>query len=109
MTIKKLRDWNLRNKIILHVGVIGILTTLFLSYFCSQTQRRIIQATSRKKSELLTHTIQGSISEAMKKGQSEEIQIILDNISHIQDIQSIRILNPEGKILRSTFSREAGM
>ncbi len=109
MKIKNLRDWNLRNKIILHVGVIGILTALFLHYFCTQTQKNIIRTMSRKKSELVTNTIQGSISEAMSKGKSDEVQTIIENISRTQDIQRIRILTPEGKILRSTSDQETGL
>jgi hypothetical protein len=108
MKMKRLADWNLRNKIILHVGVIGFLTALFLSYFCTRTQRNVIFATSTRKAELVGAVVQGSIFEAMKAGQPDEVRAILENIALSQDIQKIRIVNPEGKILNSSHSEEIG-
>ncbi len=106
--MKSLLNWKLRSKIILHILVIGTITAFFISYFFTKSQKDIIRATSHQTLELIGGVIEKSILETMKEGESEKVQAIIQNISTSQNIQRLRILSPEGKILVSSRQEEKG-
>lgn len=103
-----IKKWQLRHKIILHIAVIGVLTAVLLTSLYIRTQRDIIQTMSRQKSELLGSMIERSIFVAMKEGSPEKVQSTLQDIVLSNDIKNIRIINPQGKILRSSEKDEIG-
>lgn len=103
-----IKEWQLRHKIILHIAVIGVLTAVLLTSLYIRTQRDIIQTMSRQKSELLGSMIERSIFVAMKEGSPEKVQSTLQDIVLSNDIKNIRIINPQGKILRSSEKDEIG-
>jgi len=108
MKTKRLRDWNLRNKIILHILVIGVLTAAFISYFYTKSQKDIIQSTSEQTVELISGVIEKSIFESMKSGESIKVQPVLKSISTSQNLESLRILSKKGEILVSSQEEEMG-
>lgn len=106
--MKNIKDWSLKNKIILHITVIGILTALFLTYLYVTTQRNIIRTMSQQKAEVVATMIENSIFLAMKEGKLERVQSILKKVVASKDIKNVRISSPQGKILRSSQEDEIG-
>ena len=109
MTFTHIKEWNLRHKIVLHIVVVGVLTAIFLTFLFFNTQRNIIHSMSRQKAELVGSMIENSIFFSMKEGKSDEVQSILEKEASSSGIRKIRILSPQGKILRSTKDNEIGM
>ncbi|HDZ27149.1 MAG TPA: sensor histidine kinase [Candidatus Aminicenantes bacterium] len=108
MILINIKEWKLRHKIILHVVIIGILTAILLTFLYIKTQRNIIHTMSRQKAELVGSMIESSIFSAMKDGKLENVQTALQEIATPSDIKKIRIISPQGKILRSSEEDEIG-
>ncbi len=104
-----LKSWKLRNKIILHLVVIGVLVTSLLTFLYIKTQQNIIYSMNKQKAKIIGSMIENSISSSMKKGENEEVQSIFEKIASSVDIKEIRILNLQGKILRSSDPDEIGV
>ena len=109
MALTNVKEWNLRHKIVLHIVVIGALTAISLTFLYLNTQKSIIHTISRQKAELVSSMIENSIFSSMKEGKSEEVQSTLEKEASSSGIKKIRILSPQGKILRSTKNNEIGM
>jgi len=108
MNLINIKEWKLRHKIILHVAVIGLLTAIILTFLYISTQKNIIHTMSRQKAELAGSMIESSIFSAMKEGRLERVQTTLQEIAEPSDIKQIRILSPQGQILRSSEADEIG-
>ncbi len=102
------KNWKLRNKIILHLVVVGILSISLLFLIYIKTQKNIIHSMSYQKALLVGSLVEKSIFSAMKKGENKEVQATLEKIAFSSDIREIRIINPKGKIVRSSNQREIG-
>jgi signal transduction histidine kinase len=103
-----IKDWSLKHKIILHVIVVGVLTAAVLIFLYIQTQGNIIKTMSQQKAELITSTIEGGIFNTMKDGDFAQVQSAIHQMTLSSDINKIRILSPQGKILRSSNIEEIG-
>ncbi len=103
-----LKSWSLKNKIVLHLFVIGGLAALLLAFIYIRTQRHLIETMSRQKTELVGSMIENSIFSFMREGRLEEVQSTLEKISASEGINKIRIFSPEGKILRSSEPGDMG-
>ncbi len=103
-----LKDWKLKGKIILHVAVIGGLTGLIVTFLYFSVQKNVIYTMSQQKAELLSSMIENSIFSSMRAGKTEEVQTVLTNIASTTDIIKIRILTPQGEVLRSSAAAENG-
>lgn len=106
--MRNIKDWNLKHKIILHITVIGAITAFFLTFLYIKTQRNIIHDMSHQKVHIIGSIIENSIYDSMKKGKLEEVQSTLQRLSSSNDINKIRIISPEGKILKSSKEQEIG-
>lgn len=106
--MKHIKDWSLKNKIILHVSVIGAITAFFLTFLYIKTQRNIIHQTSQQKAELISSMIESSIHCIMKEGDIERLSSYIQEVSNLSDIRKIRILSSQGKISHSSLSEEIG-
>jgi len=106
--MKSIKQWSLRNKTILHVLVIGVITTLVLIFLYLRAQRNIIHSMSRQKAEVVGLMIENSLFQAMKEGKPEEVQATIQQTASSSYIKRIRILSAEGKILRSSYEDEIG-
>lgn len=104
-----LKNWKLKNKIILHVAVVGGLAALFITFLYLNAQKGVIHKMSQQKAELLSAMIESSIFSAMKDGNLEEVQSKLTDIANTEDIMKIRILGLDGNILRSSSEAEQGL
>ncbi len=102
------KDWKLKNKIILHVAVIGGLTAIFVAFLYLNAQKNVIHTMSRQKAELLSAIIESSLFYSMKDENMVEHQSSLIELASTNDITKIRILDPHGKILRSSTEEEHG-
>jgi len=103
-----LKNWKLKNKIILHVAVVGSLAALFITFLYLNAQKSVIHKMSQQKAEIVSAMIERSIYSAMKDGKLEEVQSALTDIASTEDIIKIRILDPHGDILRSSKEEEQG-
>ena len=106
--MKSLLNWKLRSKIILHIVVIGSITAAVISYYYTKSQRDIIKSSSQQTVILMGEVIENSILEAMRKGESANVQKILENITISQNVKNLRILSPEGVVLTSSSLEEKG-
>ncbi len=103
-----MKQWKLRYKIIFHIIVIGVLTSVFLVFLFMNTQRGIIHKMSQQKAELIGSMIEKSISSYMSAGNMETVLNTLRKISSSADIKKIRVIDYEGKISHSSESVEVG-
>ena len=106
--MKNPKEWKLKHKIILHVVVIGTMSGILLTYLYLKTQGNIIHSMSQQKAELITSMVENSLSHSMKEKRLEEIQSNIESVSSSSSIKSIRILDPQGIILRSNQEVEIG-
>lgn len=103
-----IKNWKLKHKIILHLIVIGLLSASLLTFLYIRTQRNIINTMSRQKAELVGSLVENTIFTAMKEAKFENVQKTLHDIAFSRDIQKIRILSPQGRVLRSSSREEIG-
>ncbi|MCF6178172.1 MAG: ATP-binding protein [Geopsychrobacter sp.] len=90
------------NVLLLALGV-GIFT-LFHLY---REQAHLI-GTTRHHANMLLGTIEKSIFNSMRLGNTSEVQAILETVGHGHGITGVRIFNPEGVILKSADPDEIG-
>lgn len=102
------KDWTLKNKIILHVTLIGGITAVLVFFLYLNAQKNVIHTMSRQKAELLSAIIESSIYYSMKAEDLSEHLSSLSELASTNDITKIRILDPRGKILRSSAEKEQG-
>jgi signal transduction histidine kinase len=102
------KNWNLRSKVLLHIIVFGASAAIILTFIYIRTGQWLIQATSRQKIQIVSSLVNASLFRAMKAGHEQEVQSIMQEIASSAAIQTIRILSPQGKVLRSTQSQEIG-
>jgi signal transduction histidine kinase len=104
----KLMDWNLRHKIVLHVIVIGLLAGIIMTFFYLSTQKNIIARLNQQKAELVGSMIECNATHQMQEGKPKDIGPSLERIADSNNIQSLRLIDDKGKILRSSDPDELG-
>jgi len=90
------------NVLLLALGV-GIFT-LFHLY---REQAHLI-GTTRQHANMLLGTIEKSIFNSMRLGNTSDVQAILETVGHGHGITGVRIFNPEGLVLSSADPQEIG-
>lgn len=104
-----LRNWTLKNKVLLHVVVLGVGSALILTLLFISTQKNLISTLIRQKAELVSTLIKGSVFGVQKCGRIEEAQSkIVELASATSTIQKIRIISPQGSIFASSDAAERG-
>lgn len=83
----------------------GISAFTFLNLKRQQTQ--LINA-ARESTDLLLNTIESSIYNSMRIGNTDETQIILEMVGQSHKLLSVRIFHPHGIVLRSSSPGEVG-
>jgi putative nucleotidyltransferase with HDIG domain len=76
--------------------------------FAYSLQKDLVNGITERNTLLLTETIKNSIADAMRSGRSEDVRTILSRIKSQENITSIRIVDPGGKILNSANIEEVG-
>ena len=85
--------------------VFGIGTFAFLTLRREQLQ---LLDSARDSSDLLLSTIERSIYNSMRIGNTEDVQLILEMVGQNQKLTAARIFHPHGIILRSSQPLEVG-
>jgi len=102
------KNWRLRSKVLLHIILFGVSAAMILTFIYIRTGQWLIRATSRQKIQIVSALVNASLYRAMTAGHEQEVQSIMQEIASSAAIQTIRILSPRGKVLRSTQGPEIG-
>lgn len=92
----------LLNIILLALGI----GTLSLFHLHREQSHQI--AATQKSARLLLATIEKSIFNSMRLGNSAEVQAILELVGHSHALEGVRIFSPSGQILKSANPQEIG-
>ena len=85
--------------------VFGIGTFAFLTL--RREQMQLINS-ARESSELLLNTIERSVYNSMRIGNTEDVQVILEMVGQNEKLVGVRIFHPHGVILKSSQPSEVG-
>jgi two-component system, NtrC family, sensor kinase len=85
--------------------VFGISTFAFLTLRREQMQ---LLNSARESSELLLNTIERSVYNSMRIGNTEDVQTILEMVGQNEKLVGVRIFHPHGVILKSSQPGEVG-
>lgn len=92
----------LLNILLLIVGI-GIFTLIHI-----RREQINLLSSSRESAELLLSTVKNSIFTAMRTGNSEDVQAILEMVGRSYRLSNVRIFAPDGTILKSARPGEIG-
>ena len=101
-------DWKLKNKVILHIFVIGLISAVLLTTLFVNVEKGLINTFTRQKTELVGDMIYCNVRHQMIKGDTEAIGINLERMILTSSLRHLRILDIEGKILNSSQKQEIG-
>ncbi len=104
---------NLANlSLITRVIILNILLLVIgigsFTLFHLQREREHLNRVSRENAETLIHTIERAIFNAMRTGNTEEVQAILEMVGHSPYLGKVRIFHPSGIVLKSSAPEEIG-
>ena len=85
--------------------VFGIGTFAFLTL--RREQMQLINS-ARESSELLLNTIERSVYNSMRIGNTEDVKVILEMVGQNEKLVGVRIFHPHGVILKSSQPNEVG-
>lgn len=85
--------------------VFGIGTFAFLTL--RREQMQLINS-ARESSELLLNTIERSLYNSMRIGNTEDVKVILEMVGQSENLVGVRIFHPHGVILKSSNPNEVG-
>ncbi len=85
--------------------VFGISAFTFLNLRREQTQ---LINSARESTDLLLQTIERSIYNSMRIGNTEDTQIILEMVGQNRNLLGVRIFHPHGIVLKSSHPEEVG-
>jgi signal transduction histidine kinase len=84
---------------------VGISAFTFLNL--KKEQDQLINA-ARESTEMLLNTIEGSIYNSMRIGNTEDTQYILEMVGRSHKLMAVRIFHPHGVVLKSSQPNEVG-
>jgi signal transduction histidine kinase len=93
---------------ILGVGAILLLVILVYAIMTLRSEATYLADLSRREAELIAAVAERTVVRAMTEGKSEEVQAILEQIGELPHLAGIRIVGPNGAILRSSRRDEQG-
>jgi signal transduction histidine kinase len=99
---------SLRLKMILGIGAILFVVILVYTVIGLRRQATHLLNMARREADVIAAVADRAISRAMEQGKTEEVQAILERIGEDPDLGGIRIVDPLGKILRSSRAAETG-
>lgn len=92
----------LLNILLLTIGI-GTFTLFRIRW-----EQNHLLASTRSSAELLLSTVEKSIFNSMRIGNSEDVQAILEMVGHSHGLTNVRIFQPDGTILKSAHPEEIG-
>lgn len=102
----RLIDWKLRQKIILHIFVVGIVATIILFYLYFSMQNDLINTLYLQKAEMVATMIDCNVTHHMEGGRAANVGPALSRIAAPSSIKRLRIIDLEGRILNSSDPEE---
>jgi small nuclear ribonucleoprotein (snRNP)-like protein len=99
----------LRTKIIAITVIVLLITIGLTTAVTLNLQSRRITEGKLADIEVMCNIILSSVDNAMAKGLTEEVQKSLENIGKNPEIINLRILSPDGYILKSKNPEEIGL
>ncbi|MHB1400649.1 MAG: sensor histidine kinase [Trichloromonadaceae bacterium] len=93
--------------IILTILLLTLVIGIFSLFHIRREQNHLLSAT-RESAELLLTTIERSIFNSMRVGNSDEVQAILEMIGKSHRLEGVRIFHPDGTVLKSSRPEELG-
>lgn len=98
----------IRTKIITIIAITILLTVGVTTIALIKFQNNTMVASKLADTEFLCDLIERTTESAMQQGNTAEVQRILENIGQNREIPFIRILSPDGTILKSAKRAEIG-
>jgi len=95
-------------KISISVGVVITLTVGFFAYFLMENQKEHLLYAKSKEIEILSTMVRNGITSFMKEGGSQDIHNFLNLFGVQEGLMELRILEPNGTVLRSSRKIEEG-
>ena len=105
---RRLIDWNLRQKIILHVVVIGLISGLLLTLMYLTSQNAFMKELNKERSELISSMIECNVIHQMNLNRPDNVPYVIGRLVGSTRIETIRILDTEGLIKSSSIPDEKG-
>jgi len=99
---------SLKIKILTLVTLILVIVISSVAYINFRQQKEMLHEIANRNTSVLIETIKSSIANAMLSGRSDEVGSIFSRIKSREFVKSIRIVDPEGKILNSADREEIG-
>lgn len=93
--------------IILNILLLTTVIGIYTLFHIRREQNHLISST-KESAELLLTTIESSIFNSMRVGNSENVQTILEMVGRSHRLTNVRIFHPDGTILKSARPQEVG-
>jgi len=93
--------------IVMSIGLLAFGISLFAMLNLKRERAQLITS-AREGSDLLLQTIERSIYNSMRIGNTEETQTILEMVAQSQKLIGVRIFHPHGVVLKSSRPSEIG-
>jgi len=93
--------------ILLIVLLLTIVIGAFTLFHIRREESHLIKST-RESAKLLLSTVEKSIFNSMRVGNSHDVQAILEMVGHSHQLTNVRIFHPDGTILKSAKPDEIG-
>ncbi len=93
--------------ILLNILLLTVGIGTFTLFHIRREQNHLISAT-RQSAELLLSTVEKSIFNSMRVGNSADVQAVLEMVGRNHNLTNVRIFHPDGTILRSANPAEIG-
>lgn len=93
--------------IILNILLLTVGIGIFSLFIIREEQQHLVAATT-ESAEMLLSTVERSIFNSMRIGNSEDVQAILEMVGQGHQLYSVRIFHPDGTILKSVRRQEVG-
>jgi HD-GYP domain-containing protein (c-di-GMP phosphodiesterase class II) len=99
----------IKTKIITIIALTIIITVGITTVFVLKIQDEKLKEAKIADTLFLADIIERTIDNAMKEGKTEDVQKIIENIGKNREVVHLRILSPDGKILKSANMSEIGI
>ncbi|PNU19663.1 histidine kinase [Geothermobacter hydrogeniphilus] len=93
--------------IILNILLVAVVIGTFTMFHIRREEQHLIQST-RESAKLLLTTVEKSIFNSMRVGNSYDVQAILEMVGRSHRLTNVRIFHPDGTILKSARPDEIG-
>lgn len=93
--------------IVISISLLAFGIATFAVFNLRREQAQLTNS-ARESTELLLHTIERSIYNSMRIGNTEDVQIILQMVGQSHKLAGVRIFHPQGVVLKSANPGEVG-